>query len=90
MDLRSARDDCPTIQAAINAARACVFLNWSKMVLILFLAFGSLLGAWIPNGNQEQVRAPKGEQKPFKTNFGTGMHSRKWASKTSSSHAQAE
>jgi len=33
----------------------------------------SLVEAWIPNGNQEQARRPEGEQKPFKTNFGTSM-----------------
>jgi hypothetical protein len=35
--------------------------KWLKMVLIPFLAFRPLLGAWIANGNQEQVRRAKWE-----------------------------
>ena len=38
-----------------SAYRACLFLKWVKMVLILFFALGPFVGVRILNGNQEQV-----------------------------------
>jgi len=59
---------CPEIGVkwflfSVSGARMRVpmFLKWSKMVLTLFPALGSFIEAWIPNGNQEQARRPKGE-----------------------------
>jgi hypothetical protein len=43
------------------------------MVLILLLEFGSVLGAWIPNGEQGRLRMVKSDLLPFLTIFGTAM-----------------
>jgi hypothetical protein len=39
--------------------RACVFLKWSKMVLIPFCTFLSVLKKTVTQRNQEQARSPK-------------------------------
>jgi hypothetical protein len=43
------------------------------MVFILLSEFGSVLRAWIPNGEQKRLRMQKGELLPFLTIFGTAM-----------------
>jgi hypothetical protein len=46
------------------------------MVFILLSEFGSVLRAWIPNGEQKRLRVQKGELLPFLTIFGTAMRAK--------------